>query len=243
MMKKIWMLMFWAAMALLPGLGHGAPAAGVNGELPWMIQHDFFDVWVVRVPAAAPGSTPDRVSATVVESLRGQAPRETLELTLASAPKEQARLVLKGGDFLVFALSRPDGAGSEAAVAAALPAKGELIEAARSVIPEAHKIQSLSRALFLCLAIIPGLCVGAQVKIRRLPREADARRARALAWSGFSLCVAYGIVALAYVWVAPSLLPAPRIDLIAMLPFFLYCVGVSFEFLETWTTGVIRGRE
>lgn len=150
---------------------------------------------------------------------------------------------MAGGRFLIFAAPERGAEGVEFLGVAALPATPELIASARETIPVAKRVEMISGSLLLCLAIMPGLCVGAQVKLRRTPRGSDPRMAQALAWSGLSLCVAYFVLALVYAWVAPPGPPAPRIDLLAMLPFCAYCAWVSFEFLETWATGAIRGRE
>lgn len=207
-----------------------------------MIRHAFFDVLVVETEGSKETGALTAL-ARVVEPLRGQASRERVELELSGLRDAERETLLRGGRFLVFAVATPDSNRESFKALGAAPALPETVEAARRIIPLARQVERVSGALLVCLAIMPGLFVGLQVKLRRLSRQAPDRVARVLASTGLSFCLVYFILALTYVWVAPPGPPAARVDLLAILPFCAYCACVSLEFLETWASGKIRGRE
>lgn len=230
-------LLLLCVSLLCPSMARSAPT---SSSLPWMIHHSFFSVFLIDTPprvqtdlADRPGSLDRQVAGRVVETLRGESPRETMSMSVEKLSAHQKELLRCGGRFLVFVVT-DDSALFDVMVVESVKAEPGVVAAARALIPLAGRVERITAALLLALAIAPPFCIAISLRLRQHRMAYSSTSARRLAQTGLTLCLGYFVLTLVYVWVAPPGPPALRIDLLSIAPFCVYCAWISFDFLEAW---------
>lgn len=205
----------------------------------WLMRFAGFDILVVQ---ASPSN--DKTSKAQLASIeRGGGAlgiNTPLELGSSNLSDPDRIRLQQGGKFIVFTPHldwMADPLEKTKMLTAVVPFSEDNLKALRSNLPVAKQMMLLSLLVSGLVCLLPFLCLWIHSTLRKKTNPLPPALRMGRASAAFLLCIIQLSLAISYELFAAKHFPGPRLDLIAMMPYCIYSLIASLDFLTIWAKG------